>query len=113
MSKRGALCLLAFTLLTKLYYLRMDKLKILAAAKAEIQRHTWGTFVDGDGRSMAQGGEGVVQPGCEACKKVLRTNSQYLQHLADDVMPVILRTSFRIANETLTEGNPPANSATS
>jgi hypothetical protein len=26
------------------------------------------------------------------------TNAQYLEHLADDVMPSILRTLFKIAN---------------
>jgi len=46
----------------------MDKHKILAAAKAEIERHTCGTFVDGDS------GKGVVVPGCEACRKQLQSN---------------------------------------
>jgi len=78
----------------------MDKHKILAAAKTEIQRHVWGTFVDGDGISIAQGGKGVVVSGCEACRKQLQSNAQYLRHLADDVMPMILRQAFKIANET-------------
>ena len=32
-------------------------------------------------------------------RKRFGTNTQYLDHLADDVMPVILRTAFKIANE--------------
>jgi len=53
------------------------------------------------GQSIAQGDSGVVVAGCEAFKKKpLGTNAQYLRHHADDVMPVILRTAFKIAAET-------------
>ena len=31
------------------------------------------------------------------CRKRFGTNSQYLRHLADDVLPVILRKAFEIA----------------
>jgi hypothetical protein len=79
----------------------MDKHKILAAAKIELQRHVWDTYVDNP-PSVAEGGPGVVVPGCAACRKRINTNSQYLRHLADDVLPVILRTAFEIARETQT-----------
>jgi hypothetical protein len=72
---------------------------MLAAAKNELQKHVWDTFVD-DPPAVAQGGSGVVVAGCPTCKKRLNTNSQYLRNLADDVLPVILRTAFRIAQET-------------
>jgi len=39
---------------------------------------------------IALGGKGVVVPGCEACHIRIGTNSQYLRHLADDVLPAIL-----------------------
>jgi hypothetical protein len=39
---------------------------------------------------MAQGGRGVVGPGCEHCKKKLYTTSQFVEHLAVDVLPHIL-----------------------
>jgi hypothetical protein len=48
----------------------MDKAKkseILTAAKAELMRHAWDTFVD-EPPSVAQGGNGVVVTGCVACK---------------------------------------------
>ena len=77
----------------------MEKHKTLAAAKTELMRHHWDTFVD-EPPSVAQGGKGVVVPGCTACRKRINTNAQYLRHLADDVSPVILRTSFAIANES-------------
>jgi hypothetical protein len=71
------------------------KREILQAAKTEIMRHRWDTFVD-DPPSIAQGGKGVIVSGCPTCKR-FGTNTQYLDHLADDVMPVILRTAFTIA----------------
>jgi hypothetical protein len=71
----------------------MDKHKILADAKAELERHVWGTFVEGKA-SVALGGTGVVVSGCEACRKRFGTNSQYLRHLADDVLPGIIQEVF-------------------
>jgi hypothetical protein len=62
-------------------------------------RHTWDTFAD-EPPSVAQRGKGVVVPGCKACKKRINTNAPYLQHLADDVLPVILGKSFEIARES-------------
>jgi len=58
----------------------MDKAKILHEAQTELQRHVWGTYVD-KGVSVALGENGIVVPGCEACRKRINTNSQYLQHL--------------------------------
>ena len=40
--------------------------------------------------AVAQGGKGVVVPGCPACKKRINTMSQFLDHLADDAMPALL-----------------------
>jgi hypothetical protein len=73
----------------------MDKHKILAEAKAELERHVWGTFVEGKA-SVALGGTGVVVSGCEACRKRFGTNSQYLRHLADDVLPGIIEAVLSI-----------------
>jgi len=64
----------------------MDKAKILHEAQADLQRHVWGTYID-KGVSIALGGDGIVTPGCEACHKRINTNSQYLRHLAEDVLP--------------------------
>jgi hypothetical protein len=74
----------------------MDKAKILAEAKAELERHVWGTYVEGKA-TVALGGTGVVDSGCEACRKRFGTNSQYLRHLSEDVLPNILRKAFEIA----------------
>jgi hypothetical protein len=72
------------------------KVRILQSAKSELMRHVWDTFVD-EPPSIAQGGSGVVIPGCSACCKRINTNAQYLRHLADDVLPIILRKAFEIS----------------
>ena len=74
----------------------MDEAKILREAKAELERHVWGTFVDGKA-TVALDGMGAVVSGCEACRKRFGTNSQYLRHLSDDVLPLILPKAFEIA----------------
>lgn len=83
--------------ITKGIIATMDKVKILAAAKTELLRHSWGTFVDNP-PNMAEGGKGFVVPGCEACKKRANIVTQYMERLADDVLPVILRAAFKIAD---------------
>jgi hypothetical protein len=75
---------------------RATKEKILAATKSELLKHSLGTFVD-DPPSIAEGGKGVVVSGCPACSKAFGTVNQLMHRLADDVLPVILRTAFKIA----------------
>lgn len=36
---------------------------------------------------MAEGGTGVMAPGCMLCKVRLNTRGQYLEHLLVDVLP--------------------------
>jgi hypothetical protein len=74
----------------------MNKEKILRQAKDELERHVWGTFIEGD-MPVALGGTGVVVSGCEACRKRFGTNSQYLRHLADDVLPEIIEGALSAA----------------
>lgn len=45
----------------------------LKEAQAELQRHGFDTFVD-EPPSIAEGGNGIVTPGCPACRKKLQTN---------------------------------------
>ena len=45
----------------------MRKSDLLRALQTEIRRHTFDTFVD-QPPSMAQGGNGIVTPGCPACR---------------------------------------------
>jgi hypothetical protein len=64
-----------------------------------------GTFVEGKA-SVALGGTGVVVSGCEACRKRFGTNSQYLRHLADDVLPGLLEEVFSAGSIELLESPP-------
>lgn len=74
------------------------KIKIFKNAKGELMRHSLDTFVDNP-PSIAQGGRGVVVTGCPACRKNFQTINQLMYHLADDVLPKILRQAFLDANE--------------
>jgi hypothetical protein len=87
---------------SRCYSVEMEKHKILVDAKAELERHVWGTFVEGKA-SVALGGTGVIVSGCEACRKRFGTNSKYLRHLSDDVLPSILRKAFEIAGVSISK----------
>lgn len=63
----------------------MLKSELLQAIQQEIQRHDWSHFVD-EPPSIAEGGRGVVVPGCPVCHKRINTISNFLDHLAHDVM---------------------------
>jgi hypothetical protein len=71
----------------------MTKPELLRALQAEIRRHTFDTFVENP-PSMAEGGKGVVVPGCPACRKRFYTMAQFGDHLADDVLPVLIDRLF-------------------
>jgi hypothetical protein len=62
----------------------------IIAAQQELRRHSWETFVDNP-PSIAQGGSGVVVPGCVISKKRINTVNQFVEHLAADVLPGILK----------------------
>jgi len=52
------------------------KARIFQSAKSELIRHMWDTFADNP-PSIAEGGNGVVIPGCPACRERINTNDQY------------------------------------
>lgn len=73
------------------YHAGMDrKNPLLLAAQRELEQHSWGHFIEGDTRTVGEGGKGTIAVGCEHCKIRLNTVPQYLQHLAEDVLPRIL-----------------------
>jgi hypothetical protein len=74
----------------------MQKSALLAALKTELHQHDFSHFVD-EPPSIAQGGNGVVVPGCPRCKKRFETVPKFLDHLTDDVLPGLLN---RLANAT-------------
>lgn len=67
----------------------MKKSELLRALQTEIRRHPFDTFVENP-PSMAEGGKGVVVPGCSACQKRIHTMVKFVDHLADDVLPALL-----------------------
>jgi hypothetical protein len=67
----------------------MRKSELLRALQIEIGRHDFSTFLTEE-PSMADGGPGVVVPGCPACKKRIQTMAQFMDHLANDVLPPLL-----------------------
>jgi len=68
----------------------MDARALIASIQSELRRHSWDTFVD-EPPSIAHGGRGVVVVGCPACRKKLYTVSQFVEHLARDVIPKVIR----------------------
>jgi len=67
----------------------VQKSELLRALQQEILRHDFSYFVD-EPPSIAQGGNGVVVPGCPTCKKPINTMNQFLHHLAEDAMPALI-----------------------
>jgi hypothetical protein len=71
----------------------MKKSELLRALQTEVQRHNFDAFVENP-PSMAQGGTGVVVPGCPACRKRINTMAQFLDHLSNDVLPGVADRQF-------------------
>jgi hypothetical protein len=76
----------------------MKKSELLRALQTEIRRHDFSTFLT-EQPSMANGGPGVVVPGCPACKKRLQTMANFMDHLADDVLPGLVDRLSRSVSE--------------
>lgn len=64
----------------------MTKQELLRLLQLEIRRHGFDTFVD-EPPSIAQGGRGVVVPGCPTCKKRFETSPHFIDHITNDVLP--------------------------
>jgi hypothetical protein len=67
----------------------VKKSVLLRALQQKIRQHDFNYFVH-EPPSIAQGGRGVVVPGCPACKKRINTMNQFLHHLTEDAMPVLI-----------------------
>ncbi len=76
----------------------MKKSELVRALQQEIRRHDFNYFVH-EPPSIAQGGRGVVVPGCPACMKRINTMSQFLDHLADDVLPALIEKLSEVKAE--------------
>jgi len=67
----------------------MQKSALLTAIQKEIYRHDFSHFVD-EPPSVAEGGKGLVIPGCATCNVRINMTSQFLDHLANDAIPPLL-----------------------
>jgi hypothetical protein len=79
----------------------MRKSELLHALQTEIRRHTFDTFID-EFPSMANGGKGVMTPGCPACRKRLFTMANFMDHPADEVLPAALN---KLSEESQRQSN--------
>jgi hypothetical protein len=75
-----------------------ERARIREIVKAEFSRHTWNTFVD-EPPSLAQGGRGVVVPGCSMCRVRCQTVSQFTEHLSEAVWAAV-ESQLEIENTT-------------
>src|SRR5260221_13758390 len=75
------------------FYPRSTMSSIFATAQREWKRHHWEHFVDNP-PCIAQGGTGVVVPGCPACNKTSNTMNGFVEHLANDGLPGILERAL-------------------
>lgn len=67
----------------------MLKSQLLVLLQQEIRRHSFDYFISNPS-SVAQGGRGVCVPGCPACRKRFQTVNQFVDHLANDVLPKVI-----------------------
>jgi hypothetical protein len=64
----------------------MDATDLIAAVPRELEKHRWNYFVHNP-IAMADGGKGVVVPGCPTCFKRLNTSSRLTDHICRDAVP--------------------------
>jgi hypothetical protein len=67
----------------------MLKSELLNAIQKEIRRHHFDTFMD-EPPSIAQGGHGVMTPGCKTCRKNLFTTPEFIDHICNDALPKLI-----------------------
>ena len=72
----------------------MIKSDLLHLLQQEISKHDFSYFVENT-PSVAQGGNGVVVPGCSVCKVRINTMNSFVEHLANDVLPKFIDSLSR------------------
>ena len=70
----------------------MRKSELLHTLQTELRRHTFDTFLT-EKPSMANGGPGVVVPGCPACRKRLFTMANFTLYF--NVTPNSITPNFK------------------
>jgi hypothetical protein len=57
----------------------------IVTIQSELKRHSWDTFA----MKVELGGRKVIVPGCPRCLKLINTNTKFVEHFADDTIPVL------------------------
>jgi hypothetical protein len=55
----------------------------------ELRKHRFETFVN-EPLSVAEGGRGIVAPGCTLCRVRMNTTTAFLEHLVFEVLPGVV-----------------------
>lgn len=71
----------------------MERTEALRALQSEIRRHSFDVFAD-EPPIVAATGHGEAISGCPACHKRLNSMSQFVDHIADDVLPGVVEKLF-------------------
>ncbi len=64
----------------------MKRSEFILKLQRELREHRYDFFCT-SARSIAQGGDGVIMPGCVKCKESFQTSGQFLEHLVMRIMP--------------------------
>ena len=64
----------------------MKRSEFIFKLQQELVPHRMGIFCISE-RSVAQGGNGVMMPGCVKCRLNLQTDVQFIEHLLMEVLP--------------------------
>ena len=69
----------------------MQKSRFIRAVQEELRRHSPSYFATND-TAVPTECDGAVRfvPGCAACRKVMHTNKEFMDHLTNDVLPALL-----------------------
>jgi len=60
--------------------------EFVSQLQQELRKHHFDTFVD-EPPSVADGGHGIIAPGCTLCRKRINTTTAFLAHLVLEILP--------------------------
>lgn len=68
--------------------------KLIEVIHAEFGKHSWDTFVSNP-PAIAHGGNGVVVPGCPACKVRISTMNEFMEHVEGKIIEACRRSGLK------------------
>ena len=67
----------------------MKRKEFIFLLQRELRLHSFAVFCSTE-RSMAEGGDGVMAPGCVKCKMNFQTREQFMSHLLMQVLSEVV-----------------------